>query len=72
VYEVALKCGVDSGEVANEWIAFSTENDHCLLTSDNIDKWDTKVWLYNCSAHLNVFFDIIYVVNKFSEAQEKD
>lgn len=45
VYDSALKCGVDSGEVANEWIAFSTENDHCSLNSDNIDKWDSKVLL---------------------------
>jgi len=43
VYEVALRCGVDSGEVACEWIAFSTENDYCSLTSENIDKWDSKV-----------------------------
>jgi len=43
VYEVALRCGVDSGEVASEWIAFSTENDYLVLSSENIDKWDSKV-----------------------------
>ena len=43
MYDVALKCGVDSGEVANEWIAFSSENDNCSLSSDSIDKWDSKV-----------------------------
>ncbi|XP_065915346.1 DNA polymerase alpha subunit B-like [Dysidea avara] len=43
MYEVALRCGVDSGEVACEWIAFSTENDFLALSSENIDKWDSKL-----------------------------